>query len=559
MKNKILYLLIGIVTILAAFSCSDDNDWLNPKPKDKMVFEDFWKNKNDVQSVVMSCYRAMQEDGFMQRIILGGELRSDNVVEGRDIPEEQRRILFANTLPNNNIVKWEAFYTVINYCNTVLAHAPGVTEIDPDFTTGTLRAFEAEALTIRALVYFYLVRLYRDVPFITVPSTDDNQDFSVPQSTEAEILDHLVKDLKYAETYAATVWPRTTYVNQTKARITKDAVRALLADIYLWQGNYEECIATCDKILDHVWVEEEYRKLTDDQIVGNELLLVRPPSFNGVVQPQTTSYVYNRIFTQKNSTESIFELYFNAELKANAALIKLYGHPDDLYHGTISASPFETWSDPGVNTPIFARTDLRRGDCSLPEDAGYYWIFKYIGSIRAINTTGATPSIRDYMYKTENDSPNWIFYRLPDIFLMKAEALVEIGEGNEPRLQEAIHLVNTVYMRSNPDLADRDSLVFSTYSSKDRLANLVLLEKQREFLFEGKRWFDLLRKMKRENSTDAITNYVLRKFTSSAAIVGSKMSVMDAMYLPIYENEVISNPTLKQNPYYKSLIYDKKE
>lgn len=557
MKNKILYSLIGILVLLAP-SCSEDNDWLNPKPKDKMVFEDYWKNKNDVQAVVMSCYRALQEDDFMQRIILGGELRSDNVVEGRPMDTEHlRRILFANTLPNNPLVTWQPFYMVINYCNTVLAHAPDVMDIDPDFTPGILHAFEAEVLTIRALVYFYLVRLYKDVPYVTAPSSTDAQDFNVPQSTEAEILSYLVEDLKYAEKFAATVW---TGNSQTKARITKDAVRALLADIYLWQGNYAECIAACDRIMDHVMDYETYQKIPYDDLIGNELMLVQPPVVNGVAQSFDYGWTYQEIFYMENSTESIFELRFDANQKNNDQLIALYGQQKNVYRGFLSSSPFDTWSDPGVNIPVFTRTDVRGKDSFLPEDAGYYWIFKYIGASRMNATGTGVQTARDYRYRmADDDAPNWIFYRLPDIFLMKAEALVETGEGNEEKLHDALYLVNRVYMRSNPELAARDSLSFATFSSKDRLANLVLLERQREFLFEGKRWFDLLRRMKRDNNTDVITSYVLRKFTSSAAIVGSKMSVMDAMYLPIHEDELISNPTLRQNPYYKSLIYDNKK
>ena len=51
-------------------------------PQSEMVTEDFWKDEQDVKSAVGACYRAMLEDGFMRRLIVWGELRSDNVING---------------------------------------------------------------------------------------------------------------------------------------------------------------------------------------------------------------------------------------------------------------------------------------------------------------------------------------------------------------------------------------------------------------------------------------------------------------------------------------------
>jgi hypothetical protein len=525
MKNKFKYTVLGILFFCTFFSCTD---WLDIKPKDNMILEDFWKNSSDVESAVYACYRALIEDDFMERILLAGEFRSDNVVEGRDMSAEQVLMYYANILETNSLVKWESFYRVINYCNTVLSQAPGVVEIDPDYTGGMMHAHEAEALTIRALCYFYLVRIYKEVPFITEPYIDDDQDFYIPQTSEEIILNSLTEDLKKAEIYAAKAWGTTVL---TKGRVTKNAVRALLADIYLWQFKYEECISTCDRILADVITEEEY--LTIKNRLGNELMLVN----NRMTGDTRVDYNLYEIFYKGNSMESIFELQFDVNEKSNTKVFDFYGKPENDGRGQWSAAPFEE------SKGLFERTDVRAKDFFKPKNEGFYWIFKYIGGQRNENSQG----VSSYSYFT-GWTPNWIIYRLPDIMLMKAEALVELGDNRET-LEEAFALFYQVYMRSNPNQSVPPS--FDTYSTQATMRELIMTERQRELLFEGKRWFDLLRRARRENSTNSVKPFIVSKYTLNSGIVGSKLSVLDAFYWPIHLDELISNPALNQNPFYE--------
>ena len=81
-----------------------------------------------LKSAVGACYRAMLEDGFMRRLIVWGELRSDNVINGLGTDTEIGYILNANLNEANSYCKWNDFYTVINYCNTMIQNAPMVRE-----------------------------------------------------------------------------------------------------------------------------------------------------------------------------------------------------------------------------------------------------------------------------------------------------------------------------------------------------------------------------------------------------------------------------------------------
>lgn len=527
MKN--ISIITGIFLLsLSIQSCSD---WLDIKPLDSTVLEDYWKTGNDVESVVLTCYKSMIENDFMDRVIASGELRSDNTVLGLNMPVAHKYLYEATVQPDNDLAKWECFYRTINYCNTVLKYAPEVPAIDPDYSQGLMRAHLAEALTLRALCYFYLIRIYGDVPLITEPYSDDSEEFRVPQSSEALILAQLVSDLLEAEKFAVLSrgGDTTDNIRQNKGRVTKHMVRALLADIYLWQGNYSSCIEMCDKVLNFI-IDPD--KVEDpDLLTGAELYLI-PNS-------KTVGYnSFNTIFSYGNSAESIFELQFD-NLNRNNKVLDYYGTSSRVGYLATAAQASQTW---------FPTTDLRGKsyfivDSGSDED-GYTQIFKGRGSVFISSTTSVT-----YSFYSTGTSANWVVYRLPDVMLMKAEALNE--QGSEEDMKAALELVNEVYMRSNPD--QQQPLQYADYGAQYLMRNLILLERQREFMFEGKRWFDLLRQVRRDGSpADILNSYISVKYSMNFQIVSAKLNNLGAWYMPIHEAEITANTTLVQNDFYKA-------
>ena len=153
--------------------------------------------------------------------------------------------------------------------------------------------------------------------------------------------------------------------------------------------------------------------------------------------------------------------------------------------------------------------------------------------------------------KRYGDYANWILYRLTDVMLMEAEALVERNDSVANDLRKAFDLTNAVYSRSNLSALDKDSLAFSSYGTQSEMRDLVLLERQRELMFEGKRWFDLVRKARREGTNGSMLDLAKRKYNKPEA-VKSKWIKPDMLYLPIYEEELKVNTLLKQNPEYKT-------
>ncbi len=508
---------IKIFSISLALIFSSCTDWLDLRPENEIVLEDFWQTESQATAVLSSCYRGMLLDAYLERMIVWGEIRSDNVVQGNSIGTDLLKILKVNLTPTNGYANWGAYYSVINYCNTFLHFAPGVLQRDQNFTQSKLRTYESEALTIRALTYFYLVRAFRDVPLVLEPSISDSQDYLVPKSTEREVLDQIIEDLNKALQYARFEYGKGAY---NKGRITVNSIRAILADVYLWDQQYSKCVEMCDLLLADPTLE-----------------LVDADKF------------LTSVFFSGNSTESIFELQYNKDVQYNNTVNNFYGYENRQY-GEFSFpaylakngqfSPFNYAASAVKESTKDLREKLFIGAVDLGDG---YPIYKYA---LAQNTENADETYTP-KYRPASTTVNWIVYRLADIILMRAEALVQLNR-NQNDLEEALRMVNKTYLRSN---LSADSLQFVTYNNQNDMEKLVLRERQRELMFEGKRWFDLMRLVRRNNDPTAMLAYISPKLTGDNMQI-RKMSVMDGLYFPILKNEIEINPNLIQNPFYEN-------
>lgn len=539
--NKIKYTAAAFCSVLCMTSCED---FLSTVPLNEIVLENFWENEAEVTSVVSSCYSGMADGEFLMHAMMWGELRSDNVNKGLINPNvpyvnhvQLPEMLEGNILPNHHIADWSSFYRVINRCNTVLHYAPEVLERDPDFNDSEWLAMEAEMLTLRALCYFYLVRSFRDVPLVLEPTIDDSKPFMVAAADPDSVLNVLVADLKKAELNAVKEYPANTSsldISYTKGRITQQAVWSLLADIYLWMGRYDECVEYCEKVIAAKVEEAEEERMSYD---GEYPLLanMKASATNGKHQ------AYNQIFGVGNSFESIFEIQIDYTYNKDVDMLRYYygSGLDDM--GAYSASSFFADGAKEGNQ-FFAKTDIRPYELFDVEDVNQYSIRKYISS--SIDDEGIA-------FKRVEEYTNWIFYRLTDVMLMEAEALVERNDSASNDLRKAFNITNAVYRRSNLAAAESDSLAFSSYGSQNKMRELVLLERQRELMFEGKRWFDLVRKARRDGTNGPMLDLAKRKYNKPDA-VKSKWIKPDMLYLPIYEEELKVNTLLKQNPEYET-------
>ena len=560
--------------------CASCNDFLTIYPTDRIVGEDFWKTKADVDQMVDGCYKSMLDYDIQERAIVWGAFRSDELVKLTDYNDNTLdNIAAVNLLPTNRYNKWAAFYKVINNCNIVLNHAEDVMAEDPEFTQGDYQVVRAQMLALRSLCYFYLVRAFRDVPYSTHSYEDDSQVEPMEQSTPDEVLQHCLDDLMEARQYIMRSGAYGQYDWRNKGYITRDAVHALLADIYLWRAamthsssDYQQAIVFADSVINakHAFYElyKEY-DITDQK--------------EDIYHLEEGDMALGTIFNtdQGNSHESILEWQYNGRDNSNQALQNYYyqsGNENNYSQNSMfMASQLFNSVDQNANTDQGQKFYLSKNDYRFwnnvydanNEEALQLSVRKMVdatgGTVSTTNTVGVSKSNSRAFREFRQ---NWIVYRLTDIMLMKAEALVETADLDSTNLKKAFDLVQVVNKRSMFRTAT-DTLKFVTFKTKDDLELLVLAERERELCFEGKRWWDLMRYCYRhmegvdirQKLADMGTwpelyqpmlSMIIRKYGSGGEgdAVAYKMKGEPYLYWPLEESETKVNPLLKQNPVY---------
>lgn len=540
-------------------SCSD---FLEIEPLNDIVLDKFWNEENDVENIVAGCYSGMQNRILIERMIVWGELRSDHLIGGTGVQDNIniQNILKENITANNVYTSWGEFYDIINRCNTVLHYSPLVAERDPNYTETELMATRAEVSAIRDLCYFYLIRTFRDVPYSTQPFLDELQQMAMPATKFDAVLDSLITDLENVKSYAVKTYP-VSKTNYQCGRITQDAIHAMLAEMYLWKKDYANSVKYADMVID-----AKTQRFQDeiDNAGGNSSSYKMFDGYPLIYDSYTTGNLYGNaygtIFGSGASRESILELIFADDntLLANHGLSFLYGN-QKTFPGIVKPADFITTDVSDASYKVFCdKYDTRNYENLYKMSASQYGVAKYVckSGLVSISSTeinsSAFPS-----YPEEYCHANWILYRLTDVMLLKAEALVQMVDGdaktelNDSLLRAAYDIVSVINKRSNCATTYMP-ITYANYSTKSQMENLVFEERARELMFEGKRWYDLVRRSLRDGNTSYLVQQVTRKGSDNASVVQAKLAKMDAIFWPYNLDELKVNPYLVQNPAFGS-------
>ena len=556
MKKYKSYILAAVVG-LSVTSCED---FLTLMPLNEVVLENFWTNEKDVESVLLGAYGSLANSDCLTRMVAWGEMRSDNIIPGTDNSgdDDLSQFINENFTSKNSLTTYLCFYKTINYANTVLHYAPEVKEKDPNFHGSELAAIEAEAIAIRSLCYWYLIRAFGDVPYVTEPSIDDTKDFFIGQTKFDDILESLISDLeKYliaSQGHFSSSWQKkqvSARDQENTARFTRLAIEAMLADMYLWKGDWINCYNHCHYI-DSV-KNEEYKTIkavqsadcTIEPINGYPLI---SEIIIGGSSKTDCGNAYNEIFGDGKSFETIFELAGGS----NNSFVSDYYNSNTSTTGRLKAASGVERGD-----KVFGNYDVRYYQDILDDDNK--GIAKYVyGSMKYDLSTGK-PSGNKGNRRQSSSKPNWIVYRYTDVMLMEAEALVmwakEETANTDSLLHEAFLLVDAVNKRAicYPYYTGATPLNEKDYTnSVTSMEELVLDERRRELMFEGKRWFDLVRKAMRDGNADYVSQKVQNKNPkgSNSSVSASKFKNLKGLFLPINFDEIKINDKLIQNPAY---------
>ena len=499
MQTKIKTILAIFFVFISVTSC---DDYLDLRPQDGIIREEFWKTKEDIQAAVIGMYSSLLNSPpgvsdlpMSQYLFMHGELRGDMIAAGPNVTEDQRDIMNSNIMPSNDLTNWAIFYRTINYCNTIIDLAPAVKQKDPTLTQTQLNNFLSEALAIRAYLYFTLARTFKDVPLKLTATLTDEDNFQLPVTPQKEVFAQIIKDLKLAEEYAVTDYGD---VASNHGRITVYAINAMLTDVYLWNDNFQEAFDAADK--------------------------VNKSGKFGLITVSNNTW-FNTVFAKGNSPESIFEFqYTKTNLGPFYNIFSL--RPQFLASATVLEDVY------GVNFENPNDKDIRGDRTALV--AGTNEIYKYTGLDN------------DTRKELQDADTHWFVYRYTDVLLMQAEALAELNRG-----PEALAIIE--FIRLHREAIDMTTEMIDTGNKKE-VIDYILAERSRELAFEGKRWFDMLRNARRNNYArlDILTDAALLSAPpEQQQSIVAKLKDPNSHYLPINTYELFTNKKLVQNPFYK--------
>ena len=449
MKN--LYKVFGLVGLmLVASAC---HKFLDQQPYSVATDQTTWKSEGDANASVAACYSLIRSalnaavthyaygdlptDEFTD--VVGGDLSFRDVLN----VNWGVSVAAANTSdPRLKLRLYNNFYTAIAQSNRCLHFIQDMPLSDFNGAdTATQQAgknrYLGESYFTRAFNYFYMARVWGDVPLVTDYNKDVAGAPSVQRSPQAQVLAQAIADASLAA--GLLNWQDPSSADRV-VRADKGAVYALLAHIYAWQGDYDKCNSACDSV-----------------IGAGSYTFVDRHNYLGIFQGQ--------------SSESIFEIAQN-NLSEGLTV-------GQSISGMTLVSPYISNSIPQwqLNTNLigslfYDQTDLRYQQAFLNFPGSFMECIKY-STIQNVNSNSAYPVALN----------NIVVFRLSDIELLKAEALAARAT---PDYAGALGIVN--------DIRSRAGLTTPlTGITGHALLDTVTAERGRELFLEGHRYYDLVR------------------------------------------------------------------
>ena len=485
MKNILTKAALALTLGLGLAGCKDA---LDIQPQQGIDLATAFNTPQKVGAAVIGCYAQLDNPNlYGTDFILVPELMaSDGYISWRGSFQNYAQL--ANHIQNSQISNalgiWSAAYANINQTNLVLANLKVVSD------SAQRQQFRGEMHFIRAAMYFELVRLYAQqykagggnsqpgVPINLTPNNSIAQaDVQLPRATVEQVYAQITSDLQAAVKGLPAL-------NVTRA--SSYSAEALLARVYLQQGNFLAARAAADDVITN----------------------------SGAALAGTLAAV----FANRNSAESLFEIQQNDQNNAGTANSGL-------------ATFFAGYSPTGDQGILYGRSDVQ-----INGDFAALYGPPSSPDVRGTDSLTILQTKKLNYLSDGNNRPNqlrtikWRTYgqdipliRLAEMYLIRAECDIRAGRSG-------LADINQVRQRSG-----------ATPLTSATLAD-VLLERQLELAFEGFRLYDLKR-------TNGIVRPALAATPTSPAVPAIKANDPIEI-LPIPYQEININHNLTQNPGY---------
>lgn len=586
LKNKIVAFCLGGSLLLSGTACSD---WLELEPENSVTAGKYWQTREDVANAMTGIYCSLVN--ATDRMFMQGEMRADYLAPGPADDGSYVALHRGDITSSNSWVAWAEYYSVINNCNLLLEKAGEALKNDPSFTMRDYNIFMAEATTIRAFMYFYLIRSYKDVPYVTWAYFDDLTERNCATTAQYDILkdqlaqlETILKEDALPGAYNAF----NPHSAENKGQVTVYFLQTLMADMYRWLGALESdpaaalaanqrCVELCDNVINSgIFSLVDVQKNEPELETLEEAVVAADSAFYMYVEDYAIAKMFDSIYVDGNSRESIFELQITEK------------NVSPFYSMFVASSRKYMPNNEHIRDNIFLSTenvhaqkgnyaDIRyRINCVGAGELKYIW--KY-------SSNGFENGMSGYYASADEYIRNFVVYRLAEVYLMKAEALTQVAWANgddQVALLEAYQSVYKVRNRASAvettDVLLDNGVAFQTqfwnqlkngeeislegrYTlSAQNMESFILDEQGREMAFEGRRWFDVIRHTVRNDygkgsGVGGDFNYLLNIVSASTTVdkanyLRTAYQNYESHYLPYPYQDVKFNELLTQKPFY---------
>jgi hypothetical protein len=474
MKKHIKY-IIGIGALVAVASAGCKKAFFNRPPEDQLTVGTYYQTTAQVQSSTNILYAAPWF-GFNGKAFLAiGDLQSGNAICAAGTDGEFDA--FRNFSEGNATLAvqstWNSLYTVVAQSNALLNNLPtAAVNVAPPVVNNAL----GEAHLMRAAAYFYLVRLFGNVPIITNPAPFVGSFQTVPTNPVTDVYHFIELDLQFAEANCTPGVASTGHVSSASAS-------GLLAKVYLYEQKYALAKTEAEKVIN-----------------SNEFGLV------GLDAAGTYTNLFETAFN--NNKESMIALQWTS----NGG----YGFGNQIQsviadgeNGNYLTGTGDGYGELGPSFDLqdafkAAGDTIRRNGCIMLPGRFYSELHKATGGYTVplqVNEQSTHAAMKKYVVGTPGDnggnsaaqatSNNTYIMRYAEVYLIEAEAILGLsanpGTGHGIALTAsssdptALKYINLVRKR-----AGIPAIASFTYQQ-------LITERRLEFAIEGDYWYDLQR------------------------------------------------------------------
>lgn len=505
---KSIYKVMGCA-ILAASLSSCVNDWLDVAPSDGTDADAALTSSSDLDAARTGMYKALKGnssfvDYYGQQFFVYGDVHAGDDYQYNNIGGSNRASFyydmnyqtaseFTSSTSSSNVA-WKSPYIVIGRANRIIAAAEGGALSDAAEAKATIDQYAAEAKVLRALAHFDLVRIYGK------PYTEDQgASLGVPlvtevlesnakpaRSTVAEVYTQVVKDLTEAiSSNALATETKPGYVSVWGAK-------AILSRVYLNMGDYANALSVAEDIIKNsgaaLWTRDQYFKAWDASTPNESEFLFR--------------------LNVAGSTD-------NNDLNGIGNL-----QQRDGYKEMVATKKFV---DMLTSDPKDVRNDMFLPAKAEKEVAVYGTNKVFLNKLR-----GQGGNLRNVTIVP--------IIRLSEVYLTAAECAFRNNDKTK-----AVEYLN--------DLVKNRTTTVASLATVDNITlDRILIERRKELIGEGQRYFDALR------NNETITRYTSEADKGWHQTLSKEAQSFNRDYFKaiaaIPQAEINANPNIKQNTGY---------